>query len=182
MMRAMNLEESNGRGCAIVLTSSTVAVEGTESATLVRDALLGAGHHIVHQRTISDDLTNIRYLFREWVDDARVEVVVAVGGTGLEAGDVTPEALAPLVTKRMPGFGEMFRHMCFERLGISALESRAEAAVCHSTVVYLLPGAPEAVEIALSCLIVPQLQERIPTHRLRPTMLPEVRKPSGSTA
>ncbi|MGC4066562.1 MAG: molybdopterin-binding protein [Polyangiaceae bacterium] len=177
----MNHEETNGRGCAIVTTSSNLHSEGAESGTLVRDALLGAGHEIVHQRTISDDLTNLRYLFREWVDDSRVEVVVAIGGTGLAATDVTPEALAPLVTKRMPGFGEMLRQLSFERLGISALESRAEAAVCHSTLVYLLPGAPEAVQIALSRLILPQLQERLPTHRLRPTMMPEVRKPSDRT-
>jgi len=176
-MRVMNQEETMGRGCGIVTIGATDPTGADDIGTLVRSALLAAGHRVVQQRATSDDLTNIRYLLREWVDDARIEVIIALGGTGLAAKDVTPEALSPLVTKAMPGFGEIFRQLAFEAFGVSALESRAMGAVCHSTLVYLLPGAPEAVEIALSKLILPQLGERVPSQQLRPTMLPQRRIP-----
>src|SRR5512138_909034 len=153
----MSNEEICVRGCGIVTISSTHYGGSDDSGTIVRDALVAGGHKIVHQRWILDDLSNIRYLFREWVDDPRVDVVVAIGGTGLDSTDVTPEALRPLVTKAIPGFGEMLRRLMFEQMGIIALETRAQAALCYSTLVYLVPGLPEAVSIAAHQLIVPQL-------------------------
>lgn len=173
----MSTEEVTSRGCGIVTISATF-VEGTdESGSLVHDALVAAGHRVIHQRWIKDDLTNIRYLFREWVDDPRVDVIVAIGGTGLDSTDVTPEALSPLVTKPMPGFGEMFRALAFQDFGVTALETRALGAICHSTIVYLIPAAPQGVSLAVRRLIVPQLGGRVPTERLRPTMMPPIRKP-----
>jgi molybdenum cofactor biosynthesis protein B len=111
---------------------------------------------------------------REWTDDERIHVIIAIGGTGLDSTDITPEAVAPLVTKHMPGFGEIFRMLAFQELGVSALETRAMAAVCHSTLVYSMPSEPSAVKLGIERLIIPQLNERIPTERLRPTMLPPI--------
>jgi molybdenum cofactor biosynthesis protein B len=113
-------------------------------------------------------------LIREWTDDQRIHVIITIGGTGLDSTDITPEAVGPLITKHMPGFGEMFRMLAFEQLGISAIETRAMAAVCHSTLVYLMPSEPTAVRLGIERLIIPQLNERIPTERLRPTMLPPI--------
>jgi molybdenum cofactor biosynthesis protein B len=172
----MNHEVDNCRGCAIVTIGSESESElNDECGALVRDALLAAGHHIVHKRWISDDFSGIRYVFREWVDDSRVDVIVSIGGVGLAASDTTPEALSPLVTKPMPGFGEIFRQLAFSTVGVSALESRALAAVCHSTLVYLLPAVPGAVRLGMSRLIVPQLAERLPTKQLRTTTVPGAR-------
>lgn len=175
----MSTEDVTSRGCGIVTISATHLESTDESGTMVHDALVAAGHRIIHRRWIKDDLTNIRYLFREWVDDPRVDVVVAIGGTGLDSTDVTPEALSPLVTKPMPGFGELFRSLAFQELGVTALETRALGAVCHSTLVYVIPAAPQGVAIAVRRLIVPQLGDRVPTERLRPTMMPKIRKPEG---
>jgi molybdopterin adenylyltransferase len=167
------------RGCGIVTISATHFAGTDESGLIAHDALIAAGHQVIHQRWILDDLTNIRYLFREWVDDPRVDVIIAIGGTGLDSTDVTPEALGPLVTKPMPGFGEMLRALSFQEFGVTALETRAMAAVCHSTLVYLIPGAPQAVSMAMGRLVVPQLGERVPTERLRPTMMPPIRRPTN---
>jgi molybdopterin adenylyltransferase len=134
---------------------------------------------VILQRWVKDDLTNIRYLFREWVDDARIDVIIGIGGTGLDSSDVTPEALGTLTTKAMPGFGELFRALSFQELGVGALETRAMAAVCHSTLVYLIPGVPRGVALAMNRLILPQLAARVPTERLRPTMMPPIRKPTN---
>ena len=66
--------------------------------------------------------------------------MIATGGTGVTPRDVTPEALAPLVTKPIPGFGELFRQLSFAEIGASTIQSRAEAALCGQTYVFLLPG------------------------------------------
>jgi molybdenum cofactor biosynthesis protein B len=172
-MPGMSHLRANCRGCGIVTISDTHQAETDESGKIVRDALVAAGHRVVHQRWVFDVLTDIRYLFREWCDDARFDVIIAVGGTGLAAKDFTPEALSPLVTKPMPGFGEIFRHLMFEQLGPAAIETRAMAAVCHSTLVYLIPGMPTAVKIAMSRLVIPQLGERVPNKELRETIMPQ---------
>ena len=172
---AQELDER--RRCVVVTISESYVAETDASGALVAQRLRDAGHEVLQQRWLKDDLLSIRYLVRSWVDDDRVDVIVAIGGTGLDSTDVTPEAIAPIISKQMPGFGEIFRFMAFERLGMSALESRAMAAVCHSTLVYLIPGDPTAVELAMDRLIVPQLGERIPTERLTPTMMPKRSSP-----
>jgi molybdenum cofactor biosynthesis protein B len=176
----MSPEDVISRGCGIVTISATHAEGNDESGAIANDALGSAGHRVILRRWIHDDLTNIRYLLREWVDDPRLDVIIAIGGTGLDSTDVTPEALAPLVTKPMPGFGELFRSLAFQEMGVTALETRALAAVCHSTLTYLVPGAPQAVDLAMRRLIVPQLGDRVPNERLRPTMMPKIRRPAQS--
>jgi molybdopterin adenylyltransferase len=162
------------RGCAIATISDSRTTENDRSGVLAADLLRQAGHDVLQQRIVTEDLSTLRHLMREWTDDARIHVILAIGGTGLDSTDITPEAIAPMVTKHMPGFGEVFRILAFQEIGVSALETRAMAAVCHSTLVYLVPAEPTAVKLAVERLIVPQLGERVPTERLRPTMLPPV--------
>jgi molybdenum cofactor biosynthesis protein B len=86
--------------------------------------------------------------------------VLATGGTGITARDVTPEALAPLVTKWIPGFGELFRQLSYADIGAATIQSRAEAALCGGTLVFALPGSTGAVKLALEKIILPQLDVR----------------------
>jgi molybdenum cofactor biosynthesis protein B len=74
--------------------------------------------------------------------------------------DVTPEALAPLITKPIPGFGEVFRWLSFAEIGTSTIQSRAEAALCDRTYVFLLPGSPGGVRTAMEKILLPQLDHR----------------------
>ncbi len=167
------------RGCAGATISDTRTLETDHSGTIAAELLRKAGHQILQQRIITENTSVLRHLLREWTDDPRIQVIVAIGGTGLDSTDITPEAVAPLVTKHMPGFGEIFRMLAFQQIGGAAIEPRAMAAVCHSTLVYVIPSEPTAVALAVERLVIPQLEERIPTERLRPTMLPPVirRKP-----
>jgi len=178
----MNRETDTSRGCAIATISDTRTTETDKSGTLAAELLRDAGHEVRQQRIVTEQLSTLRHLLREWIDDPRIQVIVAIGGTGLDSTDVTPEALAPMVTKLMPGFGEIFRLLAFQGIGVSALETRAMAAVCHSTLVYVVPAEPTAVKLALERLVIPQLEERVPTERLRPTMLPPVHGRSDSQA
>jgi molybdenum cofactor biosynthesis protein B len=143
--------------CGILTISSTPDAQSDKSSAIAHGALTVARHRVVQQRRLSDDISNIRHVFREWIDSDQLDVVVAIGGTGLRSTDVTPEALAPLVSKPMPGFGEIFRMLAFDEFGLAAMESRACAAVCQRTLFYVLPGGPQAVLLAMTRLIVPQL-------------------------
>ena len=74
--------------------------------------------------------------------------------------DVTPEAIAPLVSKDIAGFGELFRWLSYEQIGAATIQSRAFAALCGNTLVFALPGSTGAVHLALDRIIVPQLDNR----------------------
>lgn len=158
--------------CGVVTVTSTHHDGSDSSGAIVREALSAAGHAVTRQRWLLDDLSNIRDLLRDWIDSGNLDVIVAIGGTGPSPTDVTPEALSPLVSKTMPGFGEALRQLAYQEIGIRALESRACAAICQHTLVYLLRGAYQAVAIAMERLIVPQLGSLEWNGRARATMAP----------
>ena len=89
-----------------------------------------------------------------------MRVVLATGGTGITARDVTVEALEPLVSKWIPGFGELFRWLSFSEIGASTIQSRACAALCGKTLVFALPGSGGAVRLAMESIVLPQLDRR----------------------
>ena len=89
-----------------------------------------------------------------------VEVVISTGGTGITGRDVTPEALAQVVEKDIPGFGEMFRMISFQKIGTSALQSRAMAGVAKGTYLFALPGSPGACKDGWDEILANQLDIR----------------------
>ena len=89
-----------------------------------------------------------------------MDVVITTGGTGITARDVTPDALAPLVTKAIPGFGELFRMLSYADIGTSTIQSRAEGGLMGTTLVFALPGSTGAVRLALEKILLPQLDSR----------------------
>ena len=147
-------------GVAILTISDTRTLENDTSGDTVASRLLGAGHVVVSRSIVPDDRDGITSALRAYIGDPRVAVIIATGGTGVTARDVTPEALAPLVDKPIPGFGELFRWLSFEQIGTSTIQSRAEAALCGGTYVFLLPGSPRAVELAMDRILLPQLDIR----------------------
>jgi len=145
---------------AILTVSDTRTMETDKSGAAIARALGDAGHAVVHRRILPDDQGRLRHAFEEWIHDPQVDVVIATGGTGITGRDVTPEALAPLVTKPIVGFGELFRHLSYADIGTSTIQSRAEGALCGTTLVFLLPGSTGAVELAMSKILLPQLDAR----------------------
>jgi molybdenum cofactor biosynthesis protein B len=164
---------------AVLTVSDTRTLETDGSGQLIVDRLTEAGHRIVAREIVIDSEVAIRARLAGWIADPGVDVVIATGGTGVTPRDVTPEALAPLVTKPIPGFGELFRWLSFEEIGTSTIQSRAEAALCGTTYVFLLPGSTGGVRTGLEKILIPQLD-----HRLKPCnfvmLLPRIRnEPSG---
>lgn len=145
---------------AVLTVSDTRTLETDTSGALVQRELSAAGHQVLTRGIVRDDLLDIRERLAALVADPRVDVVIATGGTGVTARDVTPDALAPLITKPIPGFGELFRMLSYADIGASTIQSRAEAALCQTTLVFLLPGSTGAVRLALEKILLPQLDSR----------------------
>ena len=145
---------------AVVTVSDTRNLETDTSGALLLELLGAAGHRIAERVLIRDDLLAIRELFARLRDDPAVQVVIATGGTGVTARDVTPEALEPLVSKSIPGFGELFRSLSYAQIGASTIQSRATAALCDKTLFFLLPGSRGAVRLAMEQILLLQLDRR----------------------
>jgi len=84
------------------------------------------------------------------------DAIVIIGGTGLSRRDVSIEAVVPIFEKQIPGFGEIFRRLSYESIGTSAIASRATAGVVNGTLVFVIPGSPEAVKMAMERIILPE--------------------------
>lgn len=145
---------------AVLTVSDTRTLETDTSGGVIFEKLSDAGHLVVAREIVPDELADVRVKLVTWIADERVDAVIATGGTGITARDVTPDALAPLVTKPIPGFGELFRLLSYDDIGPSTIQSRAEAALCKTTLVFLLPGSTGAVKLALDKIILPQLDSR----------------------
>lgn len=145
---------------AVLTVSDTRTLADDTSGGYAVSAMTAAGHAIAAHEIVKDDVLAIRARLAGWIADPGVDVVVATGGTGVTSRDVTPEALAPLVTKSIPGFGELFRWLSFSEIGTSTIQSRAEGALCGETFVFLLPGSTGGVRTAVDKILVPQLDEK----------------------
>ena len=145
---------------AVVTVSDTRDLATDTSGASIVEMLGSAGHEIRERHLLRDDLGELRALFSRLIADPSIQVVIATGGTGVTLRDVTPEALEPLVTKHIPGFGELFRMLSFAEIGASTIQSRATAALCQKTLFFLLPGSRGAVRLAMERIVMPQLDRR----------------------
>lgn len=145
---------------AVLTVSDTRTLADDRSGTVLVELLEQAGHRLVARAILRDELELIRERMRAWIADEEIQVVLVTGGTGVTARDITPEALAPLITKPIPGFGELFRWLSFAEIGTSTIQSRAEAALCETTLVFLLPGSPNACRTAWTKILAQQLDSR----------------------
>lgn len=148
---------------AVLTVSDSRSDADDKSGALLRDAAEHAGHRVIAKEIVPDDIYRMRVFFSRWIADPQVQVVLATGGTGITGRDSTPEAVTPLLDKRIEGFGELFRAFSFEEIGPSTLQSRALAGLANGTFIFCLPGSSGACRTAWDKLLRPQLD-----HRTRP--------------
>ena len=145
---------------AVLTISDTRTLADDHSGNYLVETLRSAGHQVTERLIERDDLLHVRAHFARLIADPAIDVVLATGGTGFTARDITPDALAPLVTKAIDGFGELFRHLSYHEIGASTIQSRAYGALCHHTLIFLLPGSTGACRTALEKILLPQLDSR----------------------
>jgi len=147
-------------GVGILAVSDTRTLETDASGAWIEARLREAGHEVVERGVVRDEIPAIRERVEAWCGDPRVQVVIVTGGTGATPRDVTPEALAPLLEKTLPGFGELFRWFSFGEIGTAAIQSRALAGLRAGRVIFALPGSPGACRLAVEEILLPQLDAR----------------------
>lgn len=141
----------------VVTVSDTRTIETDASGRLVAE-LLEQGGHRVHGRTLlRDEPADVREAVVGLTAPGGPDVVITTGGTGITARDGTFEALDGVLTKRLPGFGELFRFLSYQQIGAAAMLSRATAGLVDRTVIIALPGSEQAVRLALEELVLPEI-------------------------
>jgi molybdenum cofactor biosynthesis protein B len=141
----------------VLTVSDTRRGREDTSGALIEYALRRAGHRVASRDWVRDDASAIRRAAKAQLARPATDVVILTGGTGVAPRDVTPEALAPLVEKRLDGFGERFRARSWEQVGGAAWLSRAFAGIASGRLLVALPGSVRAVELAMNELVVPEL-------------------------
>ncbi|GGA86604.1 molybdenum cofactor biosynthesis protein B [Arenimonas soli] len=145
--------------CVLTVSDTRGPAEDTSGDYLCA-ALAEAGHRLHERAIVRDDKYAMRALVSRWIADEAVHGILVTGGTGFTGRDSTPEAIAPLLDKAMPGFGEMFRVLSFDDIGTSTLQSRAFAGLANATFVFALPGSTSACRTGWERLIRAQLDAR----------------------
>ncbi len=145
--------------CAVVTISDTRTEETDRSGTLIRKRLMEHGHQVAHYAIVPDEPEMIGALLDELA--GRVDVILTNGGTGISGRDTTYEVVAARLEKTLPGFGELFRMLSFQEIGSGAMLSRAIGGVYRNTLIFSMPGALNAVKLALDRLILPELRHLV---------------------
>ena len=145
---------------AVLTVSDTRTAADDRSGDTLVGRLEEAGHKLAARQIVKDEIADISAKFKEWADDPEIDVIIATGGTGVTGRDVTPEALKVVQDKDIPGFGELFRMVSFEKIKTSTMQSRACAGLVGGTYVFALPGSPGACKDAWDEILVHQLDIR----------------------
>ena len=145
---------------AVLTVSDTRSLADDRSGDTLVERIEAAGHVVATRYIERDDKDAIVARLHAWIDDPQIDCIITTGGTGVTGRDVTPEALARVQDKEIPGFGELIRWLSYEKIGTSTIQSRATACVARGTYIFALPGSTGAVKDAWDGILVTQLDNR----------------------
>jgi molybdopterin adenylyltransferase len=143
--------------CYVLTVSDSRTSDTDTGGRAIRDLLEQAGHQVTGHTIVKDEPAQVAARVREQLADPRTQIVITTGGTGITSRDGTFEAIDALLDKRLDGFGELFRMLSFQEIGPAAMMSRATAGTASGKAIFVLPGSPNAVELAMTRLILPEL-------------------------
>ena len=149
--------KSKSIACAVVTVSDTRTVATDRSGKSISQLLEAAGHEVKYYSIIQDEPDQIKEILLYLSSLGEMEALIFNGGTGIAPRDNTYEAISSLLQKTLPGFGELFRFLSYQEIGSRALASRAVAGIYAQKLIFSLPGSTNAVKLALSKLILPEL-------------------------
>jgi molybdopterin adenylyltransferase len=144
--------------CAVITVSDTRTPDTDSSGALIQQLLLAAGHKIGRYQIVPDEPGQIcAQLDTAITSPTPIQAIVFNGGTGISPRDRTYEAISSVLTKTLPGFGEIFRLLSYQEIGSRAISSRAIAGTYQQLLVFSLPGSRGAVKLGMEKLILPEL-------------------------
>ena len=148
-------EAVKGVRCAVLTISDTRKPETDVSGRTIVELLEADGHVVAKRQILRDEPKDVHDAVLSQVGG--VDAIITSGGTGITSRDSTYEAVVGLFEKRLDGFGEIFRMLSFNDIGSAAMLSRACAGIARGTAIFILPGSENAVRLAMSRLILPEL-------------------------
>jgi molybdopterin adenylyltransferase len=143
--------------CAVITVSDTRTLENDTGGQGVIERLTAAGHTVQHREIIPDEPAQMRSLLRSLAGRDDIDAILLTGGTGITSRDQTHETVSALLSKPLPGYGEIFRLLSYQEIGPAAILSRAVGGLIDRKVVLTMPGSPAAVRLAMEKIILPQL-------------------------
>lgn len=147
---------------AAVITVSDTRTEETDiSGKHILAQLREHGHTVHHYAIVKDEPAQIRGILESLTGIEECHAVIFNGGTGIAKRDTTFDVVSGFLEKTLPGFGEIFRFLSYQSIGSGAIMSRATAGVARKTIVFSIPGSPNAVELAMEKLILPEISHLV---------------------
>ena len=145
---------------AVLTVSDTRVLADDRSGDTLVQRLTDAGHQLAAREIVSDDRDKIASQLHSWIADPEIDVIISTGGTGLTGRDVTVEAHRDVYEKEIDAFGTVFTWVSMQKIGTSAVQSRATAGVAGGTYLFALPGSPGACKDAWDEILAKQLDYR----------------------
>jgi molybdopterin adenylyltransferase len=145
---------------AVLTVSDSRSLSEDRSGDTLTERIKAAGHILAARYIEKDERAAIVARLHAWIDDPQIDCIITTGGTGVTGRDVTPEAVAQVQDKEIPGFGELFRWLSYQTIGTSTIQSRATACVSRGTYIFALPGSTGAVKDAWDGILSTQLDSR----------------------
>ncbi|MBO9478407.1 molybdenum cofactor biosynthesis protein B [Shimia sp. R11_0] len=145
---------------AILTVSDTRGLSEDRSGDTLVQRVEAAGHLLADRKIIRDERDEIAAQLRVWCEDEAVDVVISTGGTGLTGRDVTVEAHRDVYEKEIDAFGTVFTMVSMQKIGTSAVQSRATGGVANGTYLFALPGSTGACKDAWDEILKYQLDYR----------------------
>ena len=144
----------------VLTVSDTRTFDDDRSGQTLVDRIMAAGHRVTRREIVKDEIHLIVILLRQWISAPDVDVIIATGGTGVTGRDITPEAFRQVIEKEIPGFGELFRWISYQKIKTSTVQSRAMAGVADGKYLFALPGSPGACRDGWDEILKDQLDSR----------------------
>ena len=144
----------------VLIISDTRNESSDKSGQILERKIKESGHKVVDKKYIKDEPKQIKKSILKILDDKITNVIILTGGTGLTGRDSTPDVLKTIITKEIPGFGEIFRYISYKKIGTSSLQSRAMAGLANNSFIFALPGSPSACKDAWDEILKFQLDSR----------------------
>ena len=145
---------------AILTVTDTRTFDSDKSGAILVKKIEEASHNLIDRKICKDEKEDIKKILQVWINKKDIDVIITTGGTGLTGRDNTIDNIKSISEIEIPGFGELFRQISFQKIGTSAIQSRSSAFLVNKTYVFCLPGSKSAVQDAWKEILFYQLDIR----------------------
>jgi molybdenum cofactor biosynthesis protein B len=146
---------------AVLTVSDTRTLATDTSGALIVELAEGGGHRVVDRAILADEPDLMRPWLLRSAANPEVHAILVTGGTGISARDQSFETVSALLTRPLPGYGELFRMLSYAEIGPACLLSRALGGLIGRVAILVMPGSRAAVQLAMTRIILPELPHLI---------------------